>query len=158
MAEQKKNQDEQQQKTEQQVSWLKKLTVANVVGKPKQAWVQDGAVDLFTVYGLCRSYQEESTSYGPYLRFKGDFKAIDSHRRQYRGAAMILPKAAEDMLANMVLSAKEVSGQAYVEFGLVIGMTPSDAPIGYEFTVRPLIQEQDSDPLAALEAKLPPAK
>ena len=134
---------------------LKKVTVPNIMGKPKAEWASEGPTDLFAFYGLCRSYAEESNSYGVYIRFKGDFKARNMRTGQeYRSATAILPKVAEDFLANVMLRAQEYAGMAYVEFGIVVGMVQSDTPVGYEFTVRTLVEDKDTDPLAALEAKI----
>jgi hypothetical protein len=92
---------------------------------------------------------EEST----YSQFKGQFRARNNLTgKMYRGGKMILPRIVEGEVAG-ALANPEVDG---VEFGFEItARYDKESGTSYVFGAIPF-KEADVDPLAALEAVLPP--
>lgn len=126
------------------------------------------------VYGSARNYVIGSSTYGEYTKFRGDFEAVNlSSGESYRSGNLLLPDVAADLLASALHAAGAKHGRAKspgidgddgedalapIEFAVEIGIRPktSDKPGGmpYEWTVRPLIEARDSDPLVSMRDKV----
>ncbi|RJP44495.1 hypothetical protein C4587_01790 [Candidatus Parcubacteria bacterium] len=108
------------------------------------------ATPVFHVYGLARKYDAERSQYGEYLRFTGDFEAVNLKTGEvHRAGSMILPDIAENVLAG----AMNTEGAQAVQFALEIGVKPSKSPVGYDYTVKPLVENREAeDALTTLRA------
>lgn len=131
------------------VEFLKKITVKGVCGaidtKPEKA------AAIMTVYGLANEAKADRSDYGDYVRFGGSFEAVDMNSgKAYRSGRMILPGIAEGLLAGALSQDNTES----VQFALEIGIKPSKSPVGYDYTVKPLVEVGENDPLADLRGKL----
>jgi len=146
---------------------LKKLNAKDILGgKIARPAEDDPEKILFDVYGLARRAEVVTTAFGDSMKFRGDFEAVNSETGEvFRSTVMYLPELAADMLANAI-----GEGANAVEFGFRIGMKPSDSPVGYEYTIKPLVETRDSDALESIrgsvkalaapepESKPPPAR
>ncbi len=143
---------------------MKTIGVQPKAGQP----ITDGPIAH--VYGSARNYLVGSSNYGTFTKFRGDFEAVNlATGESYRSQNLLLPEIASGLLIAALHAAGAKHGTAKtastqeepgepatspVEFAIEIGLrkTKSDKPggAGYEFTLRPLIEAKDSDPLAAL--------
>lgn len=131
---------------------LKKISARNVMGgkveKPTKA------TDLYTVFGLANGLKTGQSDYGEWTALLGTFKAIRAHDgKVFFGAKCFLPSPADEMIQDALSAAREHDANAAVEFAYIIGVKPADTATGYEYTVRPVI-EQKADALAALESRI----
>lgn len=127
---------------------VKKITVKTVCGKFEKP---SKASKLMTVYGLANEAKADSSDYGDYVRFKGNFEAVNLATGEvFKSGSMILPEIAEQILSG-ALSGEDVNG---VQFALEIGIKPSTSPVGYDYSVKPVIDTGENDPLADLRGKL----
>lgn len=146
-----------------EVDVLRKITPKTVLEmqpeKPKkQVW-------LIRVLGIIYDYKEGTTDLGPYIKFRGDFKALRlSDKVSFRSNIAIFPKPLDDVLAAQYLSTidQETGEQTKkCQFAALIGIKPSTSPTGYDWVVKPLLEMKKQDALANLEttvAGLLPAK
>jgi hypothetical protein len=127
---------------------VKKITVKAVSGgleKPEKP------TPIMTVYGLLTDSKPDHSDYGDYIRFSGNFEAVNmSNGEHFRSGRLILPGIAEGLLQG----ALEQEGVESVQFALEIGIKPSKSPVGYDYTVKPLIETSENDPLADMRGKL----
>ena len=107
---------------------------------------------LVRVYGIVNSHDLGSTQYGDFLRFKGNFEAVDLATGDvYRSGQAILPQVAEDLLHAALVAA----GGESVQFGFELGIKESkNSKTGYELTASPLIKESPNDPLALMREQI----
>ena len=128
---------------------VNKISIKTVYGKVAREDAK--GQDLMRVMGVVRGVTTGESNYGPWAKFKGEFKAINlSTGEEVHSGACLLPPMASDMLQGAF------TGDP-VEFAFDIGIKPNETAIGYEYTVTPLIT-QESDPLANLAARLPAPK
>ena len=143
---------------------LKSIGVQPKTGQP----ITEGPVAH--IYGSARNYLVGTSTYGEFVKFRGDFEATNlATGESYRSANLLLPDIASTLLITALHAAGAKHGTvktattaenpgepatAPVEFAIEIGIrkTKNDKPggAGYEFTLRPLIETRDSDPIAAL--------
>lgn len=146
-----------------------KISMKSIGAQPKTGQtIVDGPVAH--IYGSARNYLVGTSTYGEFTKFRGDFEAVNlATGESYRSQNLLLP----DIAAGLLVSALHAAGAKHgttktattpenpgepatapVEFAIEIGVrkTASDKPggRGYEFTLRPLVETRDSDPLAAL--------
>lgn len=138
---------------------LKKLTIAKVLGRRVDKFNNDDPVGkeriLMTVYGRADSAEQGTHTLAngdvsEYVKFRGSFAAIEpgEDATECRSGVMILPEVAGDMLYGMV----GAEGVESVNFGFNIGIRKTETTVGYEYFAEPLIEQADSDPLAALRS------
>ena len=153
-----------------------KLSMKTIGAQPKAgATVIDGPVAQ--VYGRARGASYGTTHLGEYLKFKGDFEAVNLATGEvYRSQNLLLPEIASALLAEALTMKGAVTGtipapgtkepgkppvdaSTPIEFAFEIGVrskastTPGGA--AYEYTVRPLMESRETDSLSGLRALLP---
>ena len=134
---------------------LRKLTLkgANLsmkVLKDTVATVDDGVnVPALKIVGKSTSAAHGSTDKGPYIKFGGDFFAVNLLTGEtFQSGVCILPQ----FVALQLEAALKASNS--VEFGLEIGAKRNDTSVtGYEFTIKPLIEAKPTDTVSALLAR-----
>lgn len=141
---------------------LKKLTVKGVNGnKALDAATlftdknKDGdKVQVATIYGIARDALPKETDKGPYYLFKGDFGGVNTITgEQYRSGQCILPEIAEAIVAGGIADESVTS----LQFAFEVGVKKDSSAIrGYSYYVVPLVENNDSDPLAALAKQVVP--
>lgn len=109
--------------------------------------VEDGAnVPALKIVGKSTSAAHGSTDKGPYIKFGGDFYAVNLLTGEsFQSGVSILPQ----FVALQLEAALKASNS--VEFGLEIGAKRNDTSVtGYEFTIKPLIEAKPTDTVSAL--------
>ena len=105
------------------------------------------------VIGMATSYKVGTTDIGAYIKFLGRFQATSAVTGEivYSGTA-ILPKIAQDLLHGQLDS---TGGTVGVNFAFDIGIQRDDAAATkYVFTVTPLLEMSQDDPLLKLAAQV----
>ena len=129
---------------------IKKITPKTVLGKIKD--IAHGMTEpkaVMRIVGIARGLTTGEGDYGSWVKFKGDFTAINLLTGEsYRAPACILPGIAGDLIEASVMDADNNA----VEFGFDVVLEPSDSPVGYEFGAVPLIETKEETPLDALMA------
>lgn len=129
---------------------LKKITVKGVCGEIEKP---EKEIGLMTVYGLANSGTPDSSQYGDYVRFNGQFEAVDHKTGElFQSGTMIIPGIGEVLLYGALSNIGEDGGS--LRFAFEFGIKPSKSPTGYDYTLKPLTESNASDPLADLRAQL----
>lgn len=109
-----------------------------------------GKHGVMRVIGESRGYKTGNTAFGEFVAFTGQFRATNMATGEiYTGPNLFLPDVASGLMR-----AQHDSSEGPIQFAFDIGVQPASTPHGYEYTVTPLMEPSESDPLAALEAKL----
>lgn len=137
-----------------QVNLIKKITLKTIGAQPAPNSI-DVTTDLCAVYGRADRMELGSTTFGEYVKFKGQFEAQNIATGEiFQSGELIVPEIVSDLITG-AMEANE--GQA-VEFAFIITAIADKKEggqgRGYQFTAKPLIEEQKSDPLAMLRAKV----
>jgi len=105
------------------------------------------------ILGIASEALREDGALGEYVKFKGEFRAINQDGEEFASAVCFLPKPADDLLESAIKNA----GGKSVNFGFDIFVHPNEnVAIGYEYKVKPLLETKPSDPLAALMGAIAP--
>ena len=131
---------------------LSKITIKGVCGNIDDlAKTLKGPISLCTIIGVVRSFEETHSNYGLSYRFNGDFKAINMlTNEQYFSGSCFLPAIAESLVHGQL----DPMGINALQMAFTIGIKPANNKVNYEYTVKPLIQPAENNPLAALEKKI----
>lgn len=133
--------------SENQAEMLKKISAKTIMGGKVKA--PEKQTDLYTVYGVATGTRTGETDKGPWVSFTGSFEAVRlSDNAKFVSPQVFLPEPMQGMLLSTL------DGDASVEFAVVIGNKPSDSPVGYEYTVRPLVKPQENDAVAQLRSQV----
>lgn len=149
-----------------------KISIKGIGAQPAPGSVKEPR-EIAKIFGSARQFAVGTTTYGDFVKFKGDFEAINMATGEtFRSNSLLVPQILENMLVQALLDAgaragktktakdAEVQGDpatAPVEFAVIVGVRPAGskdgaapAGTGYEFTLKPLVELRDSDPLAHL--------
>lgn len=128
---------------------LKKISAKTVIGDVKALATEsdDGArLKLFVLIGRITGIQTGSSNFGDWIAFKGAFEVTNCNTGETsKSPKCFLPEPVQSMLVD-ALKAHETVDFA-VELGIRVDRT---LPTGYEYTVEPLAEMQESDELAHL--------
>lgn len=120
---------------------------------------------LYNIYGMATSYRSGEGTYGPWFSLRGDFGVetlLDygdfKSGTEYRSAEAFLPTIVNDLYVSDVMKALNAEGSKNVKFALKIGVRKADNPIGYEYTVKSLMEKTDTDMLSAIKNEVLPSK
>lgn len=134
---------------------IKKISVASMIGIVK-VMIREGKIidgqDILRVVGEATKYNTGENDYGPWVEFRGTFRAVNLLTGQKNGSGrLFLPEIAGDMLEG-VLSDKACTN---VAFGFDIGIVFDDkSGPGYIYKATPLIAPEENDPLTMMENKI----
>lgn len=133
---------------------LKKASPRNIMGK-KITKPKDGKpVDLFIVYGTARDTRSGESNYGPWTSLLGTFEIVRLEDGvMFQSAELFLPEPVNGMIISALKAAGDDVKKA-VDFAFRIGIKPSEATVGYEYTVKSLRELAPSDALAALRSQI----
>lgn len=147
--------------TTKRVTLLKKITMSEVNGllrasggfKPKVHFgaAEDGSfapVLIMRVAGVVTGKEVGTTNYGPFVRFKGNFAAINKNGDEFRSPSLILPPPADGLTE----AAFDAGDGTPVELAFDIMAVHDAGDRGYKFQVQPLMQQTQADPLDTLLA------
>ena len=135
---------------------IKKITTKTVCGDIKKLAkpLKDGeGMDLVRVFGVARDIKTGESDYGPWTKFLGNFQAINIvSGEEFKSTACMLPDTASELLE----AALQNEGVNEVNFAFDISIKgDSNSTIGYQYVCSPLLEDNDSDPLAKLASSLP---
>ena len=134
---------------------LKKVSAATVFGDVKKlrATAEKGggeSVPVMRVMGVAIGTRTGTSQYGDWISLRGQFSATNLETgEEFRGSSLFVPDELTDMIAAQL--SQDVKS---VEFAVDIGVRESDAVIGYEYTVEPLIEPAENDPLKSIAARI----
>lgn len=130
---------------------IKKITLGginNVRGGFKTP--QDGQF-IARVIGVLREVETIETAYGAAKRFRGEFRATNADGEEFASPVLFLPEPAQSILS------EAIAGNVSVQFAFDVSLKlNSNSPLGYEYSVKPLINSAPSDPLASIMAQIAP--
>lgn len=137
----------------------KKISAKTIVGRVKALLpknekgeiINGEAVAVMRVYGICSGIKTGVSTFGEWIAFTGNFKAIRlSDGEVFNGSQLFCPDVVTELLSPVVRAANG----ADVEFAFDIGAQGTESEVGYEYLVKPLMKIEESAPLLALEARL----
>ena len=134
---------------------LKKLSVATVCSLDRKFFRElKSETAVMRIFGVTRGYVTGEGAFGPFLKFVGEFKAIDlGSGEEAIGSAAYLPSPIDALLAVQIDALKQDGKAVSVEFAFDIAAKPSEkAATGYEYVVHSLTETRVSDPLALLSS------
>jgi len=115
--------------------------------------------DYMRVVGIVRGYDVKTSQYGDSVEFKGQFRAVNMTTGEESNAGkLFLPHIAESYVYNAFESHSRTDGFTGLEVAFDIGIKPASTAAGYEYTVKPLIEQKEPDTLDILMGNLPPLK
>lgn len=140
---------------------IKKISIKTVCGTPEREVIgedKDGKNiigfvkrDLMQIVGICTSTRTGSTSYGDFVGLRGQFQATNLETgEEFRSAQCFL---ANDII-DLIMVQLSMENTTSVEFAFIISVKPSDAPIGFEYAARPLLETQKNDPIASIMKRI----
>ena len=130
---------------------LSKISMKGVGAQPSKGSVtkDQGTIPLAIMYGRTTRYTVGQSTFGEFTKFNGSFEATNVKTGEsFRSGNILLPRIVEDLLRG-ALDDREDANSA-LEFALEIGVKYSENPMGYEYTVRPLVELAASDELSHL--------
>ena len=140
------------------MSIINKISVRSVYGDKKKirkaAEAAKGEpVTVMRVVGIARGFETGEGDNGPWVKFKGNFQgtAVDTGEL-FKSGKLFLPGVASDLLEAELMN-DEVTN---VELAFDIHAVEDDtSAVGYVYTVTPLIEVGENDPIMALVSSLP---
>ena len=150
---------------------VNKITMKSVCGAPEMQSVEivdesgvkktvlRGVERLYMrVVGVARGSENITSQYGDSIKFLGDFRAINIQTGEvFNAGNVFLPNIAESYVYNALEAVKHAEGFSGLELAFDIGVKPASTPMGYEYTVKPLIEPATKDDhLSKLLDVLPP--
>lgn len=128
---------------------VRQITIKSIKAQPAPHSI-DKATMIATLYGRCSEKKVGTSDYGDYIRFRGEFEAVNAETGEtYRAGNMIVPGVLEGLLD----SAITVDENSAVDFAVEVWVEPSErGNTGYTYNIKPLIQPAESDVLGDLRA------
>jgi hypothetical protein len=128
---------------------LRKLTIKNCgwnTSELKTAVTKAAATDILKIAGVITSIRPGQTQLGEYAELVGQFQAVNLETGEmFQSGKAILP----NFIADPMVEASK--GGSEVEFAIQIGVKRNEGSVvGYEFSVKPLVEPKVSDKLAKL--------
>lgn len=125
------------------------ITIKNIKAQPKPNTISEPTM-IATLYGRCTDKKIGTSDFGDYIRFMGEFEAVNAATGDaYRAGKMIVPGVLEGLLD----SAISVEDNEAVDFAVEVWVEPSErGNTGYTYNIKPLIKPKESDVLGELRA------
>lgn len=150
---------------------ISKITLKAIGAQPKPHTIKT-RTRVAEVYGSARKYSIGSSTFGSFVKFHGDFEAVNALTGEdFRSPALLLPELAQELIVNALNHAgatagkiksednKAVEGEAAssaVDFAFAIICNPvqdgKPSTTGYTYQIEPIVEPTGADPLAALRA------
>lgn len=135
-----------------------KISAKTILGKVKR---YEAATPLYVVIGIADGVRSGESDKGPWEGLTGQFEATviapdhANNGKRFYGTQLFLPKSGHELVAARLreyAKSESTAGQS-VQFAYQVGFKPSEAaPIGYEYTVKPILKAGGADPLAQLRS------
>jgi len=128
---------------------LRKLTIKNcgwTTNDLKLAVSKAAYTDILKIAGVITAIRPGQTQLGEYAELVGQFQAVNLETGEmFQSGKAILP----NFIADPMVEASK--GGSEVEFAIQIGVKRNEGSVvGYEFSVKPLVEPKVSDKLAKL--------
>lgn len=134
-------------------SLIKKISAKTIIGTVSPP---EKATALYTVIGIANGIKTGMSAYGEWLALTGQFEAVNLETGEaYVAPQVFLPEPLQGLIAAKVRTPDENGKTPSVQFAVEVGIKPARSTMGYEYTVRELVDASDSDPLADLRKALP---
>lgn len=136
---------------------IRKITIKAVVGEVPDVEAllkaPEKRKDLCTIYGVVRRSKPDSSDYGDFVRFYGQFKGVNLGTGEvFMAPQAILPGIVQDQLYGAMAGGE---GAGEVQFAVKIGVKyDKTAATKYLYTAESLMPIQESDALTMLENSL----
>jgi hypothetical protein len=119
------------------------------------------AVSVVRVWGTVQGKEAGSGTFGPYLKFKGDFSALNLvNAEESRSALLLLPSIAESVVDSVFNQAAKEGGSAQIAIEITVTYrkpkTENDKGTRFVYGVKPLIEFKGDDALSIMAKQLPP--
>lgn len=147
--------------TDKKAEPLRKITIATVYGKPKLADLMAAAekkevLPIMDVWGIATRAREGKSDYGAFVRFNGQFRAMNLATGElFRAATMLLPRFLEEELAAVLADANALNA----EFGVrITAKFDEDASTKYVYLADPIVEPKETAQLADLTERIGKAR
>lgn len=129
---------------------LRKITIKAIAGKidiEKLIGMPEKKMPLARIFGIANKATPDAGDYGAFVRFHGQFRAINLETGvEYQAGTLLLPPIAQDMLGGVLAGDAES-----VRFGFDISVRfDNDAVTKYVYEIKPLVEASEDDPLSLL--------
>jgi len=129
--------------TSKDILGMAKIKIDEILDK------KDNEKDLYIIMGYVKTAVEKESQYGPFMEFKGSFKAKNlMDGKELIAGKMFMPPVVANIIAGVHTEGSETS------FAFKVGIKRADTTVGYEYYASPLIPQEASDPIALLESKI----
>lgn len=137
---------------------IKKISAKTVVGTVRPP---EKPTSLYTVIGIANGLRTGNTTYGDFVALTGQFEATNLETgEQYTAPQCFLPEPLCGMIAAQLRTTDKEGNRTTmsVRFAVEVGIKPAKSTMGYEYTVRELVDTSEGDPLEDLRQALPAPK
>lgn len=105
------------------------------------------------ITGVVESTFSGESTYGTYIGFLGVFECLVFDTGElYRGSKLFAPSILSGELSAQLANSK--GSISSIGFAVDIGTRPIDFGLGYEYSLKPVIEISETDPLADLKKRL----
>ncbi len=144
-----------QKKSKKKAEPLRKITVKAVWGdKPDIEQIlaaPDKILPMMQVYGVAKKAKLGTSDYGDFVRFLGDFRAVNMKTgKLYRSSVLLLPRFLEDDLA-AALGGEGTAAEFAVE---ISAKYDKSAATQYVYLADSLVEAAETDAMKALENRI----
>lgn len=110
------------------------------------------------IYGIARRQEIVTTTYGPSIKFVGEFRGDGWDGSELFASTCYLPDPIDQMLSSALNQAvgDGTDSKASVEFGFDIYTVPDKGVTGYKYITETLLNVAASDPMVALKGRFAP--
>ncbi len=134
---------------------LSKISIKAVYGNIDiKKLTEVGEMPLVRIMGIANGTKTGQSNFGEWTAFTGNFKAINLETgADYRSGKAFIPAIAENLVVGALGDANADSVQFAFDIG-VKSVKDRQGKDSYEYTVTPLVEAADNDPLSELEKKV----
>jgi hypothetical protein len=142
------------------IHYLRKLTTSGCglsAENSEKVAVENPGVETvgLRIYGRITDVKKETGTFGPYVRFNGEFEAVNQITQdKYRSTQLIVPPVAEQLLSDL---ASDLSAGSSVQFALDLLILENKSQKGgwkFRYGVKSLLAPKAKDALTQLGESL----
>lgn len=135
------------------MQYLKKLSVKKVCGRPEfeKGSANGTEISLMQVFGQATGTKGGTSDYGDWECLLGSFEATNMETGEtFRAAQLFMPDVAHEPIAQAV----KLASNGIVDFAVeIVAVKDAESSVGYVYSMKPLIQAEESDPIRILREK-----
>ena len=107
---------------------------------------------ILGITGIVRRLKEDTSDFGPFVRFYGAFETVDVHSGEIVSAAQgIFPGVLQDLLFGTYVEGEEI------HFAGILGVEPDKSPragVGYKWYYQPIVEGTVPDALTDMREQM----